>query len=31
MEDIPETVKNDLEFIFIEDVREALSHALNRS
>ena len=30
MEDIPETVKNDLEFIFIEDAREALHHALKQ-
>ncbi|MBP1727819.1 MAG: lon [Deltaproteobacteria bacterium] len=30
MENIPETVKNDLEFIFIEDAREALHHALQQ-
>jgi ATP-dependent Lon protease len=30
MEDIPETVKNDLEFIFIEDARDALRFALNQ-
>jgi len=30
MDDIPETVKNDLEFIFIEDAREALRCALNK-
>lgn len=29
MEDIPESVKNDLEFIFIEDAQEALDCALN--
>lgn len=30
MEDIPETVKNDLEFIFIDDARDALRCALNQ-
>jgi ATP-dependent Lon protease len=30
MEDIPEAVKNDLEFIFIEDAREALLNALKQ-
>jgi ATP-dependent Lon protease len=30
MEDIPETVKNDLEFIFIDDARDALRFALNQ-
>jgi ATP-dependent Lon protease len=30
MEDIPLTVKNDLEFIFIDDAREALVHALKK-
>jgi ATP-dependent Lon protease len=31
MDDIPETVKNDLEFIFINDAREAIRHALTES
>jgi ATP-dependent Lon protease len=31
MEDIPETVKNDLEFIFIEDAREAMRCALRQT
>jgi ATP-dependent Lon protease len=30
MEDIPVSVKNELEFIFIDDVREALLHALKK-
>ncbi|GAM09033.1 Lon protease [Geobacter sp. OR-1] len=30
MEDIPETVKDELEFIFIEDAREALQSALKQ-
>ncbi len=29
MDDIPEAVRNDLNFIFIEDAREAISYALN--
>jgi ATP-dependent Lon protease len=28
MEDIPENVRNELQFIFVDDVREALDHAL---
>jgi ATP-dependent Lon protease len=28
MEDIPEDVKNELEFVFIEDVHEAVSEVL---
>jgi ATP-dependent Lon protease len=30
MEEIPESVKSSLEFIFIKDVREALQHALQK-
>jgi ATP-dependent Lon protease len=28
LEDIPENVREELEFIFVEDVREAFEHAL---